>query len=94
MDHEDIDEDLQQMSRAELIEALRTLRSKLRAHRDASGHALCWHQPDLWDLLPERVTPTLVVPEWPQFLRGCIRYRQSLDAQQPDAPRVGVEFEG
>jgi hypothetical protein len=27
------------------------------------------------------------VPEWPEFLRGCVRYRQSLDEQAPNAPR-------
>jgi hypothetical protein len=25
-------------------------------------------------------------------MRGCIRYRQSLDEQAPDAPRVSTEF--
>jgi len=33
------------------------------------------------------------VPEWPQFMRGCIRYRQSLDVQAPKAPRTGKEFD-
>jgi hypothetical protein len=28
------------------------------------------------------------VPEWPDFLAGCIRYRRSLDEQAPSAPRV------
>jgi hypothetical protein len=32
------------------------------------------------------------VPEWPQFKRGCIRYRQSLDDQAPDALRTGENF--
>ena len=27
------------------------------------------------------------VPTWPEFLRGCLRYRQSLDEQLPHAPR-------
>jgi hypothetical protein len=36
----------------------------------------------------------LAVPAWPQFLRGCLRYRESLDAQLPNAPRVTDEFEG
>jgi len=31
-------------------------------------------------------------PDWPQFMRGCIRYRQSLDEQLPDAPRTTGEF--
>jgi hypothetical protein len=33
------------------------------------------------------------VPDWPQFLRGCLRYRESLDLQLPNAPRVTDEFE-
>lgn len=37
----------------------------------------------VWALLPERTDPPPVVPEWPQFMRGCIRYRQSLDEQLP-----------
>lgn len=26
-------------------------------------------------------------PGWPEFLRGCLAYRQSLDEQAPHAPR-------
>ena len=40
---------------------------------------MCWHHPARWSLLPDRTDPLRVVPAWPQFLRGCIRYRQSLD---------------
>jgi hypothetical protein len=37
--------------------------------------------------------PTAIaVPEWPQFMRGCVRYRQSLDRQLPEAPRTRAEF--
>jgi hypothetical protein len=43
-------------------------------------------------LLPEGTSPTIVVPAWPQFMRGCVRYRQSLDEQVPDAPRTEREF--
>jgi len=32
------------------------------------------------------------VPEWPQSMRGCIKYRQSLDEQAEDAPRSSEEF--
>jgi hypothetical protein len=38
-------------------------------------------------MLPERSDPVPVVPDWPQFMRGCLRYRESLDAQLPLAPR-------
>jgi hypothetical protein len=30
------------------------------------------------------------VPAWPIFLRGCVRYRQSLDEQLPNAPSTGA----
>jgi hypothetical protein len=33
------------------------------------------------------------VPTWPEFLRGCLRYRQSLDEQLPDAPRSDAPYE-
>ena len=82
-----MDDDLEAMSRAELIAEARRLRSGIREHRDASGQDLCWHHPALWGLLPERTDPLPIVPSWPQFLRGCIRYRQSLDEQLPDALR-------
>jgi len=26
------------------------------------------------------------VPDWPEFMRGCVKYRQSLDKQPPRAP--------
>jgi hypothetical protein len=88
-----VDEDLESMSHEALVDEVRRLRAGIRAHRDASGHDLCWHHPALWALLPERTDPLPCVPDWPQFLRGCIKYRQSLDLQAPSAPRVGDEFE-
>ena len=87
-----MDDDLELMSREELLVAARGMREAIRAHRDTSGHELCWHHPALWDLLPEATPPEIEVPEWPQFMRGCIGYRASLDAQAPDAPRVAREF--
>ena len=89
-----MDADLKEMSREQLINEVMKLRRGIRGHRDSTGHALCWHHPDLWALLPERTDPVPNVPEWPQFLRGCIKYRQSLDEQAPDAPRTQEEFEG
>jgi hypothetical protein len=89
-----MDEDLDDLSRDALIDEVRKLRAAIRTHRDSSSHELCWHHPDLWALLPEKTDPLPVVPEWPQFMRGCIRYRQSLDAQLPTAPRADTEFEG
>jgi hypothetical protein len=88
-----VDDDLAGMDRAALIDEVKRLRAGIRKHRDATMHELCWHHPGLWGLLPEKVAPQIAVPEWPQFMRGCIRYRQSLDAQAGDAPRVAREFD-
>lgn len=57
-------------------------------HRDSTGQALCWHHPHLWSLLPEKTDPRILVPEWPEFMKGCVRYRSSLDEQKPDGERV------
>ena len=88
-----MDDDLEAMSREQLLAEVRRLRTGIRTHRDSTGHDLCWHHPELWALLPERSDPLPVVPAWPQFLRGCIRYRESLDRQLPDAKRTQREFE-
>ena len=89
----DLDGDLDGMDREALAGEVRRLRAAIRAHRDSSGMDLCWHHPDLWSLLPEPLAPRIEVPEWPQFLRGCVRYRQSLDVQRPDAPRTTEEYD-
>ena len=88
-----MDEDLQSMSSAELVAEIVRLRAAIRTHRDSSGQDLCWHQPDLWALLPDSYGPVPEVPEWPVFLRGCVRYRESLDAQLPAVPRIRTEFD-
>ena len=88
-----MDNDLDQMSREQLMAEVRKLRAGIRRHRDTSGQDLCWHHPDLWALLPERTDPLPAVPAWPEFMRGCIRYRQSLDEQLPDAPRTSKPYE-
>jgi hypothetical protein len=87
-----MDDDLNDLTREQLVEEVKRLRAGIRAHRDSSGQELCWHHPDLWRLLPEPLSAQLAVPAWPQFLRGCIRYRQSLDEQLPAAPRTSEEF--
>jgi hypothetical protein len=86
-----MDEDLSQMSRDALVAEVKRLRAGIRAHRDSSGHDLCWHHPQLWGLLPERVDPTIAVPDWPQFLRGCVTYREALERELPHAPRTQAE---
>lgn len=87
-----MDEDLDTMSREALIAEARKLRAGIRAHRDSTGHDLCWHHPDLWGLLPEKVAPEVAVPPWPRFLRGCLAYREALERELKDAPTHDREF--
>lgn len=89
-----MDEDLDQLSREQLVSEVKRLRHGIRQHRDSTGQDLCWHHPALWGLLPEKTDPVPAAPAWPQFLRGCLRYRESLDRQLPNAPRITQEFEG
>jgi hypothetical protein len=87
-----MDDDLEGMTREQLVAEVRRLRDGIRMHRDSTGHELCWHHPDLWALLPEQTGPLPTVPTWPEFMRGCIRYRQSLDAQLPHASRSDTPY--
>jgi hypothetical protein len=87
-----MDEDLDEMSRERLVAEVKRLRRAIRKHRDSSGHDLCWHHPELWNLLPEPVAPQVAVPPWPKFLRGCVAYREALDRELPNAPVADVEF--
>jgi hypothetical protein len=84
-----MDEDLTAMSRDQLVEEVRRLRRGIRVHRDSTGQELCWHHPALWGLLPEKQDPLPEVPDWPEFLRGCVQYRQSLEEQKPVPPSQG-----
>ena len=86
-----MDEDIQNWTRQELIAEVVRLRTGIRTHRDSSGHDLCWHHPKLWGLLPEPIPKNIAVPAWPQFLRGCVKYREALDRELPDAPRTDAE---
>ena len=88
-----MDEDLDRLGREELVSEIKRLRAGIRAHRDASGHDLCWHHPKLWGLLPEPIAQEIAVPPWPKFLRGCLRYRESLDRELPHAPVMDAEYE-
>lgn len=87
------DDDLDAMTREDLLAEIRKLRAAIRAHRDSSGHDLCWHHPQLWATLPEPLNPEVAVPPWPQFMHGCVAYRQSLDRELPDAPTHEAEFD-
>ena len=88
-----MDDDLAGMSREQLVDEVRTLRRGIREHRDSTLHELCWHHPELWELLPEKTDPVPVVPAWPQFMEGCVKYRRSLDDQAPAAPRSSEPYE-
>jgi len=90
----DADVDLERLDREALINEAKRLRAGIRAHRDSSGHDLCWHHPELWALLPERIEPIVAVPPWPKFIRGCLAYRESLDSELPAAPIADVEYDG
>lgn len=89
-----MDEDILGMSREELVSEVKRLRAGIRAHRDSSGHDLCWHHPQLWGLLPEPAAPEISVPPWPKFLRGCLKYRESLERELPGAQITEAEYDG
>jgi len=76
-----MDEDLQQMSKEQLIEEIKKMRTRIREHRDSSGQNLCWHHPKLWSLLPEKIEPKISIPKWPDFMKGCVEYRKSLETE-------------
>jgi hypothetical protein len=77
------DADIEQLTREQLISEIKKLRKGIREHRDSTGQDLCWHHPKLWELLPEKTDPKIKVPEWPEFMKGCVRYRMSLDKKNP-----------
>jgi hypothetical protein len=61
--------------------------SPRRSFRLRVALELCWHHPALWSLLPEKTDPVPLVPAWPQFMEGRVKYRQSRDEQAPGALR-------
>src|SRR4051794_12884791 len=52
-----MDQDLELMTHAQLVDEVRRLRNGIRAHRDSTGQELCWHHPALWSLLPASTDP-------------------------------------
>jgi hypothetical protein len=52
-----MDDDLDRMSREQLIAEVKKLRGGIRAHRDSTGHELCWHDPALWACCQSERTP-------------------------------------
>jgi len=77
-----LDFDLFYMDTADLIAEAKKLRAGIRTHRDSTGHALCWFANDLWNLVPEKVTPCPIVPPEEEFIAACRLYRKSLDEPQ------------
>jgi hypothetical protein len=43
--------------------------------------------------LPEPIPRDLAVPPWPKFLRGCVKYRESLDKELAGARIFDAEYE-
>ena len=88
-----MDEDLDAMTHERLVDEVRRRRAGIRAHRDSTGHGLCWHHPALRGLLPDTTDPLPMVPTWPEVLPGGIRYRQSLDEPLSHAPRSDAPYQ-
>jgi hypothetical protein len=87
-----MDEDLEALTKEQLMTEVKRLRAGIRSHRDSTGHDLCWHHPALWGLLPEQSDLRPWVPTWPKFMEGCIRYRTMLDRELADAPRRDLSY--
>ena len=47
-----MDEDLNQMTREELIDEVKKLRQGIRQQHDNRLRELSWHHPSLWGMLP------------------------------------------
>ena len=81
-----MDEDIETWDQAALIAEVKRLRGAIREHRDKIGSRTLLAPSSALGLLPEGTAGIPEVPDWPQFLRGCIKYRESLDRQLPEAP--------
>ena len=69
-----IDIDIQYMSSKQLVEEILKLRNTLRSLRDRTGHALCWYNPEIWNVLPEKIQPHPELPCKPEFLHNCEQF--------------------
>ncbi len=92
MTDETLDEDIDHLDISDLRDEVRKLRAGIRAHRDSSGHSLCWRVPELWNLLPDRVEPSPNIPPWPEFMTQCAKYRASLDVIPSPSPQPPAEW--
>jgi len=52
-----MDDDLEAMSREQLMAEVRKLRAGIREHRDSSGQGLCWHHPKCGACCPKEPIP-------------------------------------
>src|SRR5262245_10801989 len=55
----DMDEELELLTKDQLIAEVKKLRGAIREHRDSTKHELCWYHPQLWSLLPEKTDPQI-----------------------------------
>lgn len=74
-----MDNDLENMTVEQLKEEVRILRTSLRTLRDYTGHDLCWFNPEIWNVLPEKTQPHPVVPDWCEFMHQCANFRKTLE---------------
>lgn len=68
------------MTKQALEQRINVLETAIRKHRAAQGQDLCWlNDIELWDALGDGVTVDRQVPPWPEFIAGCVHYRQMLE---------------
>jgi hypothetical protein len=95
LDHPDYnDVDVGGMNEEQLRDECLKLRRGIRAHRDAEGHNLCWHVPELWNLLPDNIDPLPSVPPRAEFLANCAKYRDSLGESKPSSRTIVIKVGG
>ncbi len=84
------DNDLRKMDRDQLIGEVMKLREGIRTHRDATGHNLCWYQPELWLLLPEQIVPEKPenLPPKQEFLERCETFHTECERGPKQSPPV------
>jgi hypothetical protein len=89
-----MDDDLDVMSREELLVVAKRLREAIRDHRDSELHDLCWYHPEMWGLLPDTKEVKPRVPTREQFLAGCQIFRDSLDRDIDSSGHEDIGFTG
>lgn len=82
-----IDVDVYSMTERLLITEVIKLRKTLRSLRDRTGHALCWYNPEIWNVLPEKIQPHPTLPCQPEFLYNCEKFWQ--EQNNADIQRTG-----